>query len=135
MGEKGSGKTTLISLFLNQLGMGEMKETAAVEYLYAKKSTGIGKKGTGHIYEIGGGRNLSNICTIPLENDNIVDSFCVIMFDLSQCSTLFETIQYWIKHLRKKIDEIMTGLSLSNQFGLEKIQSNVAQTWENHEDL
>jgi dynein light intermediate chain 2 len=59
LGERRSGKSTILQTFLSHGKEEAPKATAALDYSYARAPLGVtAKREIGHIYELGGGRLL-----------------------------------------------------------------------------
>lgn len=70
VGEKESGKTTLISSIVGEETKGDYKPTVALNYKFGRKRV-ESKKEVGNFYELGGGRFLSDLVSIPLNADKL----------------------------------------------------------------
>lgn len=83
VGDKKCGKTNLIMKLL-EIQANDIKETIALDFKYADKQK-EDKKIRVNTYEIGGGRQLSNLLSAPLSVQNIhkIGSICIVI-DLSK---------------------------------------------------
>ena len=70
VGEKKSGKSSLIAKFLDQPVKDEMPETAALQFKYGEKVR-EDRKVKVNVYEQGGGRVLSNLLQAALNPQSI----------------------------------------------------------------
>jgi hypothetical protein len=83
---------------------------------------------------IGGGENVSNLVGIGMENENILNSLCVIVLDLSKIHSLLKSFKQWITCLRNKTDNIITNLNMLNPFAVEQAKRKITTTWQNNDD-
>ena len=114
LGEKKSGKSSLITAFLNESSREESKTTAALEFRFGRKIAGSSKEVV-NIYELGGGRLMSNLISAPLTGDNIVNCICMIVLDLSKPGLVLDSLEYWLNVARENIDIQMKSLKPEQQ--------------------
>ena len=88
-----------------------MKETTALDFRYGIKVKDE-KKQKINIYELGGGRTLSNLLQAPLNsyalsNGNLV--VCIVI-DLANAGSSVDTLLFWLatvrEHLAKAVQDI-----------------------------
>jgi len=73
----------------------DMKETTALDFRYGTRIKDD-KKQKVNIYELGGGRVLSNLLHAPLAPFNIPNSAVCIVLDLSQPGGTIDSLLYWL---------------------------------------
>jgi dynein light intermediate chain 2 len=78
------------------------KPTYAMEYSFAKRNTNT-RKEVVHFYEVGGGRELTNLLVTPMTRENYKYISYVIVVDLSKPSTIMESLNYWISAIREAV--------------------------------
>ena len=128
VGEKRSGKTSLIAKFLDEPVKDDMKETTALDYRYGtrikeekKQKVNIYELGKYHQKQrtmkfvhcitdwliiinfncIGGGRVLSSMLEAPLNPFNIGSTCACITIDLSEPGNAIDSLKYWISAIRE----------------------------------
>jgi len=102
VGEKGSGKSSLINLLKGVQKEESAKPTYAMEYSFAKRTT-HNRKEVVHMYELGGGRQLADLVATPLTRESYKYIVYVIVVDLSKPSTLMESLHFWINTIRDAV--------------------------------
>jgi dynein light intermediate chain 2 len=102
VGEKGSGKSTLINHLKGGLKEEGAKPTYAMEYSFAKRTT-HNRKEVVHMYELGGGRQLADLLAAPLTRESYRNIVYVIVVDLSKPSTLMDSLHFWINAIRDAV--------------------------------
>jgi GTPase SAR1 family protein len=109
LGEKSSGKSSLIAKFLDEPVKDDMKETTALDYRYGIR-TKDEKKQKFNIYELGGGRILSSLLQAPLNIYSLATTSVCICVDLSMPGNSIDSVLYWItairEHLHRLIEEL-----------------------------
>ena len=113
MGEKSSGKSSLLSLIKGNQKDEAPKPTYAMEYSFAKRNTSI-RKEVVNFYELGGGRLLNSLAGVPLTKDNYKNFAYVIVLDLSDPGSLIDNLLYWIGCIRQSTDNFFTELMNNN---------------------
>ena len=100
VGAKGAGKSTLIHSFL--LKEDPQKPTTALEYRFARRSTGTNNASTVcNIWELGGGTQLSELIKVVLLPDRMHACVVAITLDLGAPGEALPTLQFWLEHVRK----------------------------------
>lgn len=100
VGEKKSGKTSLISSFIGEPAKDDVKSTAALEFKFGRKEVN-NKKEICNIYELGGGRLLENLVSAPLSKESISKAIAVIAIDLSRPGIALDSLSFWMNVLRE----------------------------------
>eukprot|EP00911_Craspedida_sp_UC1_P001356 UC1_evm1s1022 len=115
LGSKRGGKTSLILRFLDR-GRDVPKPTTALEYTYGRKSrsvvgaAGVGKKDVAHIWELGGGTQLSRLVETPITAQGLRTLAVVLCVDLSAPEQLWRTVVPLLSAVRKRIDKLLSDL-------------------------
>ena len=104
VGSKSSGKSTLINKFLNPNKKDKPKPTVAMEYTFGRRSSGNGKD-IAHIWELGGGKKLSDLVSVPLTQERLASLVTVVVLDLSVPSKVLQTALWWIDLVRVRVRE------------------------------
>ena len=123
VGERKAGKSTIIQNFLFQGSEEVPKATVALEYKYARSTS----DNIAHIYELGGGRLLSNLINFPITEENIHGLVVVIALDLSIPYKVLDSLLYWLHAINTRIEEIeekATNLSKKDK-NAKKTRSSV----------
>ena len=109
VGEKKSGKSSLIAKYLDEPVKDDMKETTALEFRSGVRVREE-KKHKVNIYELGGGRILSNLLQAPLNAFNAPSTSIVICIDLSAPGNTIDSLLYWLNAVKEytklAIDEL-----------------------------
>ncbi|VDM52089.1 unnamed protein product [Angiostrongylus costaricensis] len=108
-GNPQSGKSTMINNFLDKSE--EPKETVALEYMYARRTRG-NNKDICHIWELGGGADLTQLLAIPLTKENIESATLVVVLDLTRPNELWITMETLIAEARRHCE---TAIKLLHQ--------------------
>uniref|UniRef100_A0A158PC14 Cytoplasmic dynein 2 light intermediate chain 1 n=1 Tax=Angiostrongylus cantonensis TaxID=6313 RepID=A0A158PC14_ANGCA len=108
-GNTQSGKSTMINKFLDKNE--EPKETVALEYTYARRTRG-NNKDVCHIWELGGGADLTQLLAIPLTKENIESATLVVVLDLTRPNELWITMETLIAEAKRHCE---TAIKLLNQ--------------------
>ena len=109
LGEKKSGKTSLVTAFLNDTQREDSKTTAALEFRFGRKIAGSTKEVV-NIYELGGGRLMSNLISAPMAGDNIQNCIAMIVLDLSKPGLVLDSLQYWLNVVRENVEKHIKAL-------------------------
>lgn len=133
LGERTSGKTTLINSFISQTSKDEeTRPTVALEYTYARAPIGINStRELGYIYELGGGRLLANLVSVPITAQTLSELLVVVVLDLSQPHKVIDSLLYWVQVIRNRISDILSHLHPKEA---QKFQKRITKKWSKHED-
>ena len=114
VGEKKSGKSSLIAKFLEQQVKEEMTETTAMYYTSGIKINKDFQKVRLNIYELGGGRNFSNLLESAMTGSSLQKTTVVIVVDLSKPGDAIESLLYWLNAVRESSQTGIENLKNSN---------------------
>jgi len=109
VGGKQSGKSTLLNRFLYPDRAEVPKPTDGLEYTYARKSSAYNpeKKDVAHIWELSGGEELADEVLksehLFLGQKQVTTAVVVVTVDLSDPSTVFDTLLFWLEKIRQKL--------------------------------
>ena len=135
VGAKGAGKSTLIHSFL--LKEDPQKPTTALEYRFARRSTGTNNASTVcNIWELGGGTQLSELIKVVLLPDRMHACVVAITLDLGAPGEALPTLQFWLEHVRKHVEQCMLQLR-ATPAGVERpnaIARASTEPWLEHHD-
>ena len=107
-GDAGSGKSSLIQMFLKPNSSKDPKSTFALEYNFARrKNAGAGMKSLAHIWELGGDIKEPGLLGIPLTTTTLPSASVMIVVDLSQPQNVLTSLQRWIQLIREHIQAKM----------------------------
>ena len=101
VGEKKSGKSSLIAKFLDEPVKEDMTETTALDFKYGTKLR-EDKKVKVNVYELGGGRILANMLGAALNPGNIAQTTVVIAIDLSKPGNSVDSLLFWLNAIREQ---------------------------------
>jgi dynein light intermediate chain 2 len=133
VGEKGVGKTTLISALVGDEVKGERKPTAGIDFKYSSKKV-ESRKVVGNFHEIGGGRFLSDLLATVLNANKLKEAVVIIAIDMSQPDTALYHLDFWIKKVRETIDKAFVQLEKDSPDAANKLREQSGFKWEGHID-
>jgi dynein light intermediate chain 2 len=110
VGSKGCGKSTLINKFLNPNKKDKPKPTVAMEYTFGRRSTGASAKDIAHIWELGGGKKLSDLVAVPIDPQRLSSLVGIIVLDLSVPSKVLQTALWWVDLIRSRVRDCLEKL-------------------------
>eukprot|EP00906_Rhabdomonas_costata_P029781 RCo042069 len=137
LGSKGCGKTTLIQRFLHKDDgtSGAPKPTAALEYTHARREEAKVVK-VAHIWELGGGQQLSSLVDIVVTPENIHTVLVVIVADLGEPHSVFDSVVFWLNKVKKRVADCFVKMQQKNSSTpgkmFERMESKVGKE---HPDL
>jgi dynein light intermediate chain 2 len=136
VGDGGSGKSSLIQMFLKPNSNREPKSTFALEYNFARrKNAGAGGKSVAHIWELGGDIKESALLGIPLSTTNLPSAAVMIVVDLSQPQNVLTSAQRWVQLVREHIQAKMGEIKSTNVELASKMKESAKKRYgEEHED-
>lgn len=102
VGERKAGKSSIIQNFLLQNNEEAPKATVALEYKFARSTS----DSVAHIYELGGGRLLSNLINFPITEETLGNLIVIIALDLSIPYKVLDSLLYWLQVSKARIDEV-----------------------------
>ena len=100
VGEKKSGKSSLAAKFLETPLKDDMEETTALDFQYGTK-TREDKKVKVNVYELGGGRVLSNMLGAVLNSGNIGSATVCIVVDLAKPGNTVDSLLFWLNAVKE----------------------------------
>lgn len=104
-GASSCGKTTAILKFLARDE--PTRPTIALEYTFARKSSNMQNKMTGHIWELGGGTHLTKLVEVPINPDTLQHLTITIVIDLSAPDKLWVTLEGLINTTRERVEHVI----------------------------
>eukprot|EP00742_Colponemidia_sp_Colp-10_P002643 GILJ01002826.1.p1 GENE.GILJ01002826.1~~GILJ01002826.1.p1 ORF type:complete len:415 (-),score=58.49 GILJ01002826.1:190-1434(-) len=137
VGNKQTGKSTLIASFLNPAKAEEaQKPTVAMDYVYGRRAGAGGgsKRDIAHLFELGGGRLLSDLADVPINRDTVLNSIVIITVDLSQPSTVLSSLLFWISRARRSVDAALLDAQRKDSLALSRFRQQFESRWANHAD-
>ena len=135
VGNRGSGKTTLINKFIRKDENTPPKPTTALEYTHAKREEAKVVK-VAHLWELGGGQQLNSLMDVVITPENIHTVLCVIVADMSDPHGVWSSVYYWLTKIKKRVGECFLKMQQrsSNTPG-KMIQRMQKRFGESHPDL
>ena len=108
VGDQGTGKTTLLNHFAppkSKSKEGKSSKfpdpTVALSYTYARHSPVGGEaENVAHLYEVGGGRKLSKLLSVPLTAETLNSVVVVVTVDLSTPGNALPSLVWWLTKVR-----------------------------------
>ena len=102
VGERKSGKSSILQNFMIQSSEETPKSTVALEYKFVRSTS----DNVAHIYELGGGRLLSNLVNFPITEETVSNLVVIITLDLSIPYKVLDSLLYWLQSIRARIEEV-----------------------------
>jgi GTPase SAR1 family protein len=104
VGDKMSGKSSLIAKLLDEPVKDDMKETTALDFRYGTRIKEE-KKQKLNIYELGGGRTLASLLQAPLNSYALASGNMIvcIVIDLANPGASVDTLLFWIATIREQL--------------------------------
>ncbi|XP_033102779.1 cytoplasmic dynein 2 light intermediate chain 1-like isoform X2 [Anneissia japonica] len=120
-GGKESGKTTIICRFLDREDI--PKSTIALEYTFGRRAKGhnLGKD-IGHIWELGGGTNMTQLLEVPINLTNIMTLSLVLVVDLSRPEVMWTTLEVLLRAVTERVNQVVKKLSVEDPQIEEKLK-------------
>ena len=135
LGERGSGKSTLVQLFASQSKPETTKPTAALDYSYCRAPLGVtAKRDVGHVYELGGGRLLADILSVVVRGEVLGSTVVVITLDLSHPHKVLDSLLFWVQKLRERVDACLAEIRQRDPKAATKLELKQMKQWQTHED-
>ena len=110
VGEKQSGKSTLVNHFLNPNKDDRPKATVALEYTYGRRSGAGSAKDIAHIWELGGGKRLQQLIEVPITVERLAALSVAITVDLSKPGQALQTLVSWMALVRTRVAACLQDL-------------------------
>ena len=133
IGEKETGKSTLIATLTGEEVKAEAVPTAGIDYKFAVKKVEA-KKVVGNYLEIGGGRLLSSLLATPLNASKLLETILIITIDMSKPDVALQHLDYWIRVSRETVNKAIEELESSNPTAASKVREQSAFKFEGHSD-
>jgi dynein light intermediate chain 2 len=137
VGSKGAGKTTLIQSFQRKDSGSNsaLKPTTALDYSHVRTEENKQIK-CAHFWEIGGAQQLASLLEVVITVENIHTVAVMIVADLSQPHSVFDTVWFWLQKIKKRVAECFTKMAQKqSQTPGKMLQRMTKRFGENHPDL
>jgi dynein light intermediate chain 2 len=137
VGSKGAGKTSLIQLFQRKDSGSNSapKPTTALDYSHVRKEENKQIK-CAHFWEIGGAQQLASLLEVVITVENIHTVAVMIVADLSQPHTVFDTVWFWLSKIKKRVGECFQKMAQKQSATPAKMMQRMSKRFgENHPDL
>jgi dynein light intermediate chain 2 len=104
VGERNSGKSSVLQAFLSYGKEETPKTTVALEYSFARAPLGVtAKRDVGHIYELGGGRLLSSLTGVVINPESLPGLAVIISLDLSTPHKVLDSLLFWLQGVKEEV--------------------------------
>ncbi|KAJ1463313.1 hypothetical protein M885DRAFT_475387 [Pelagophyceae sp. CCMP2097] len=111
VGQRASGKSSLLALLQTSLTKEQPKPTVALEYVFARRSAKTGTaKDVAHIWELGGGTHLEQLVGVPITPQRLPRCVLGLVVDLSTPSDAVLCLGHWMKTLRTHVSGALEAL-------------------------
>lgn len=107
VGDKQSGKSTLVTQFLNPNKEDKPKPTVALEYTFGRRSTSTTQKDIAHIWELAGGMKVSQLIAVPITPERLPTAVVSIVIDLSKPGDAIPSLIRWTRKIKAQVDLCM----------------------------
>lgn len=133
VGSRDSGKTSIIHRMLGQST--PVKPTTALEYSYGKREERNATQ-IAHFWELAQGSELSQLSDVVVTPESIHTVVLVIVVDCADATTMFETVNYWLKRIDRRVQEIFQKMRAKNSTTPEKMLAKARKRiGEDHPDI
>ena len=113
LGSKRGGKSTLVQRFIKRDETAIPKPTTALDYCHGRREEGK-KSQTAHFWEVGGGSELHMLADVVLTPENIHQTAVVVVVDLSDPRTLWDTLFVSLRRVEARVNECFAKMRLKN---------------------
>eukprot|EP01064_Diplonema_japonicum_P014250 TRINITY_DN2181_c7_g1_i1.p1 TRINITY_DN2181_c7_g1~~TRINITY_DN2181_c7_g1_i1.p1 ORF type:complete len:372 (+),score=91.29 TRINITY_DN2181_c7_g1_i1:45-1160(+) len=135
VGSKKGGKSTLIQKFVKRDDPSQPKPTTALEYCHGKREEGK-KTQTAHFWEVGGGSELHMLMDVAISPENIHTLVVVIVLDLSNPCSMWETLFSCLQKSNKRIQDCYGKMRAKNNSNPDRLmQRQKRKIGEEHQDI
>jgi GTPase SAR1 family protein len=112
VGDKQSGKSSLIAKLLDEPTKDDVRETTALDFRFGTRLRDE-KKQKINIYELGGGRTLSQLLHAPINAFSVASGTLVIciVLDLANPGASIDTLLFWLASLREELTKAAQEIS------------------------
>lgn len=133
VGGRQSGKSTLMQGYFtkDKDDIPVPKPTPCIDYAYAR--AGQNEELT-RLWEVGGGRPLSRLLSIPLSPASVENCLVVIVLDLSKPGKLITELEFWLNAVRITVADAVEKLKKQNASAAGKLLEQSKQRMQNHKD-
>jgi dynein light intermediate chain 2 len=122
-----SGKSSLISHFLNPTRDSKPLPTTALEYTFGRRSnTATTDKDVAHIWELGGGISLAGLIDVPITPQRLSTAVAVVVVDMSRPGDVVSDAMTWLGLLRKRVAECMEKMTKKTPEAAEALHAATA---------
>jgi len=135
VGSKGAGKSSLVNRFVRRDEAAPPKPTTALEYTHAKREDGKVVK-VAHVWELGGGTQLSPLMDVVLTPETVHAALVVIVLDLGDAATVWPTLYFWLQRVKQRVADCFQKMQQRGSTTPAKmIQRMQKRFGEGHPDL
>ncbi|KAG8343143.1 putative Dynein light intermediate chain (DLIC) [Trypanosoma vivax] len=130
VGAPSSGKSSVINRICSSIGGSgatskgktKLKPTTALDYTYTTRVNRHVSQVV-HFWELAQGMELSQLCEVVLIPENVHTMFVMIVVDLGDPSTIWETLAYWLKRTDRRVNEIAQKMRAKGSTTPDKLQA------------
>eukprot|EP00163_Fabomonas_tropica_P004643 TRINITY_DN1408_c0_g1_i3.p1 TRINITY_DN1408_c0_g1~~TRINITY_DN1408_c0_g1_i3.p1 ORF type:complete len:395 (+),score=88.38 TRINITY_DN1408_c0_g1_i3:64-1185(+) len=128
VGASSAGKTTLLGKLQGKDD--KVKPTPVLEYVYIRRKDRYtdAVKAVAHLWELGGGTQLSDLVKFPLNQEAVSTATIVLVLDLSKPQNCLAIAQFWFSTIQKICQNIQ------KDYPGTKVNDADAKAWHNHSD-
>lgn len=133
LGDKGSGKSSLIAKLFGETAKEEIPETTALDFKFTVKQR-EDKSVKLNVYELGGGRVLANLLQSIFIGSSLHSTAIVLCIDLSKPGNSVDSILFWLRMIRDVSIGIVNEIKERDPTSLLSVQQRLKAKWGEHED-
>lgn len=133
VGEKESGKSTLINALTGDEISRDYVPTAGMSYKFSHKKIDA-RKVVGNFHEIGGGRLMSDLLATQISSKKIADIVLVIWVDMDKPDTALHHLNYWLSLSSTCVNKAIEELENTTSGASTPVLQANASKWSGHVD-
>eukprot|EP00164_Ancoracysta_twista_P004825 GFYU01006554.1.p1 GENE.GFYU01006554.1~~GFYU01006554.1.p1 ORF type:complete len:360 (-),score=93.82 GFYU01006554.1:75-1154(-) len=138
VGQKGSGKTTMIQKFKAALqgqdDVSEPKPTSGLQYLYVTKKAMNGEK-LANLWELGGGDKAQDLLDVAIRTSNVATLKVVLVVDLQKPSEVFDSCEKWMMSIQKRVQAVKSELAAKGSNVPHEMEERHRNVFGSHPDM
>lgn len=132
VGEKRSGKTSLIAKFLGDPVKEDTTETTALDFKFGKRQVDD-KSQKVSMFELGGGRSLADMLSVCLTPRSVSSTVVCITVDLTRPGNAVDSVLFWLNVVREQTQQVLQ-MNMTHQSEVQNMNRRLQSVWADHED-
>ena len=124
VGARHSGKTSLV---YRMLGITQApKPSTALEYSYGKREDRNATQ-VAHFWELAHGAELAQLADVVITGENVPHALAVIVVDCATPQTMWSTLEFWLRRLDRRAQEIFGKMRSRNSTTPDKLVARLKE--------